>query len=136
MRRQRLDADLQHGREITDRFLLARATETSVGLLDMLSEDVVVWTDGRKVRAAVRPVVGLDQLEVPDERGQEGGGRAARGHSQRATGQRLHGRRHRGGGHGPRYSRRHCRGGPGGVEPRQARAPWYLRSRQSEDVVD
>jgi RNA polymerase sigma-70 factor, ECF subfamily len=59
MRRQRFDADLQHGQELTDRFLLACATGDLSGLLDMLSEDVVVWTDGGgKVRAAVRPVVG------------------------------------------------------------------------------
>jgi RNA polymerase sigma-70 factor (ECF subfamily) len=59
MRRQRFDADLEHGRELTDRFLLACATGDLSGLLAMLSEDVVVWTDGGgKVRAAVRPVVG------------------------------------------------------------------------------
>jgi RNA polymerase sigma-70 factor, ECF subfamily len=60
MRRQRFDADLQHGQELTDRFLTACATGDLSGLLAMLSEDVVVWTDGGgKVRAAVRPVVGL-----------------------------------------------------------------------------
>jgi RNA polymerase sigma-70 factor, ECF subfamily len=59
LRRQRFDADLEHGREMTDRFLLACATGDLSGLLDMLAEDVVVWTDGGgKVRAAVRPVVG------------------------------------------------------------------------------
>jgi RNA polymerase sigma-70 factor (ECF subfamily) len=58
-RRQRFDADLQHGRELTDRFVTACATGDLSGLLAMLSEDVVVWTDGGgKVRAAVRPVVG------------------------------------------------------------------------------
>ena len=58
-RRQRFDADLQHGRELTDRFITACATGDLSGLLTMLSEDVVVWTDGGgKVRAAVRPVVG------------------------------------------------------------------------------
>jgi RNA polymerase sigma-70 factor (ECF subfamily) len=58
-RRQRFDADLRHGRELTDRFLVACATGDLSSLLDMLSEDVVVWTDGGgKVRAAVRPVVG------------------------------------------------------------------------------
>jgi RNA polymerase sigma-70 factor, ECF subfamily len=58
-RRQRFDADLRHGRELTDRFLAACATGDLSGLLSMLSEDVVVWTDGGgKVRAAVRPVVG------------------------------------------------------------------------------
>ena len=58
-RRQRFDADLRHGRELTDRFLAACATGDLSGLLSMLAEDVVVWTDGGgKVRAAVRPVVG------------------------------------------------------------------------------
>jgi RNA polymerase sigma-70 factor (ECF subfamily) len=58
-RRHRFDADLRQGRELTDRFLKACATGDLSGLLSMLSEDVVVWTDGGgKVRAAVRPVVG------------------------------------------------------------------------------
>ncbi len=58
-RRQRFDADLRHGRELTDRFLAACATGDLSGLLGMLSDDVVVWTDGGgKVRAAMRPVVG------------------------------------------------------------------------------
>ncbi len=59
LRRQRFDADLEHGRELTDRFLAACGTGDLSGLLAMLSDDVVVWTDGGgKVRAAVRPVVG------------------------------------------------------------------------------
>jgi RNA polymerase sigma-70 factor, ECF subfamily len=58
-RRQRFDADLDHGRELTDRFLVACASGDLSGLLAMLSSDVVVWTDGGgKVRAAMRPVVG------------------------------------------------------------------------------
>jgi RNA polymerase sigma-70 factor, ECF subfamily len=58
-RRQRFDADLRHGRELTDRFLSACATGDLTGLLSMLADDVVVWTDGGgKVRAAMRPVVG------------------------------------------------------------------------------
>lgn len=58
-RRQRFDADLRHGRELTERFLVACATGDLSGLLSMLSDDVVVWTDGGgKVRAAMRPVVG------------------------------------------------------------------------------
>jgi RNA polymerase sigma-70 factor, ECF subfamily len=58
-RRQRFDADLRHGRELTDRFLAACATGDLSGLLGMLSDDVVVWTDGGgKVRAARRPIVG------------------------------------------------------------------------------
>jgi RNA polymerase sigma-70 factor (ECF subfamily) len=59
MRRQRFDADLRHGRELTDRFLVACATGDLSALMQMLSDDVIVWTDGGgKVRAAVRPVVG------------------------------------------------------------------------------
>ena len=58
-RRQRFDVDLRQGRELTDRFLLACATGDLSGLVSMLSEDVVVWTDGGgRVRAAMRPVVG------------------------------------------------------------------------------
>jgi RNA polymerase sigma-70 factor, ECF subfamily len=58
-RRQRFDADLHQGRALTDRFLVACATGDLSGLLAMLSDDVVVWTDGGgKVRAAMRPVVG------------------------------------------------------------------------------
>jgi RNA polymerase sigma-70 factor (ECF subfamily) len=58
-RRGRFDTDLQHGRELTDRFVTACATGDLSGLLAMLSEDVVVWTDGGgKARAALRPVIG------------------------------------------------------------------------------
>jgi RNA polymerase sigma-70 factor (ECF subfamily) len=58
-RRRRFDADLRHGRELTDRFLVACATGDLTGLLSMLSSDVVVWTDGGgMVKAAPRPVVG------------------------------------------------------------------------------
>jgi RNA polymerase sigma-70 factor, ECF subfamily len=58
-RRQRFDADLRHGRELTDRFLVACGTGDLEGLLSLLAADVVVWTDGGgKVRAALRPVVG------------------------------------------------------------------------------
>jgi RNA polymerase sigma-70 factor, ECF subfamily len=58
-RRQRFDGDLRQVRALTDRFLLACATGDLSGLLSMLSDDVVVWTDGGgKVRAAIRPVLG------------------------------------------------------------------------------
>lgn len=50
---------MEHGRELTDRFLAACATGDLSSLLSMLSQDVVVWTDGGgRVRAAMRPVVG------------------------------------------------------------------------------
>src|SRR6202042_3785549 len=58
-RRQRFDADQRQGPALTDRFLVACAAGDLSGLLSMLSDDVVVWTDGGgKVRAAMRPVVG------------------------------------------------------------------------------
>ena len=65
------------------------------GLLSMLSDDVVVWTDGGgKVRAAMRPGGrAVPQLEVPDERRQEAAGRPAVDGPQRAAGHRLPGRR-------------------------------------------
>ncbi len=57
--RRRFDADAAHGRELTRRFLLACGSGDLDGLLALLSDDVVVWTDGGgKVRAAVRPVTG------------------------------------------------------------------------------
>jgi RNA polymerase sigma-70 factor (ECF subfamily) len=58
-RRQRFDADLMHGRELTRKFVVACGSGDLAGLLDMLADDVVLWTDGGgKVRAALRPVVG------------------------------------------------------------------------------
>jgi RNA polymerase sigma-70 factor (ECF subfamily) len=58
-RRQRFDADLRHGHEMTVAFMSACATGDLDGLLSMLADDVIVWTDGGgKVRAALRPVVG------------------------------------------------------------------------------
>ncbi|HVB91780.1 MAG TPA: RNA polymerase sigma factor SigJ [Acidimicrobiales bacterium] len=58
-RRQRFDADLRHGRDLTNQFVVACGTGDLEGLLALLSDDVVVWTDGGgKVRAAVQPVVG------------------------------------------------------------------------------
>jgi RNA polymerase sigma-70 factor (ECF subfamily) len=57
--RRRFDADLGHGRELTRRFLVACGTGDLDGLLALLADDVVVWTDGGgKVRAALRPVTG------------------------------------------------------------------------------
>lgn len=58
-RRRRFDADLHHGRELTRQFVVACGTGDLVGLLGMLADDVMVWTDGGgRVRAAMRPVIG------------------------------------------------------------------------------
>jgi len=57
--RHRFDADRAHGRELTRKFVVACATGDLDGLLGLLSDDVIVWTDGGgKVRAALRPVTG------------------------------------------------------------------------------
>ncbi len=59
-RRQRFDADLRHGHDMTTAFMTACATGDLDGLLSMLADDVIVWTDGGgKVRAALRPIVGV-----------------------------------------------------------------------------
>jgi RNA polymerase sigma-70 factor, ECF subfamily len=58
-RRQRFDADVHQGRELTRAFVTACGTGDLNALLALLADDVVVWTDGGgKVRAALRPVVG------------------------------------------------------------------------------
>jgi RNA polymerase sigma-70 factor (ECF subfamily) len=58
-RRQRFDADLVQGRALTRQFVTACGTGDLEGLLGLLADDVVVWTDGGgKVRAAMRPVTG------------------------------------------------------------------------------
>ncbi len=121
-RRRRFDADLQHGRELTDRFVTACATGDLSGLLAMLSEDVVVWTDGGgKVRAAMRPVIGLaPRVALLDECGQESPGVASVGCLEWSAGDRFRRGRHRavrvGAGHpgGPH------RGRPRRQQPRQA----------------
>jgi RNA polymerase sigma-70 factor (ECF subfamily) len=60
--RRRFDADRAHGRELTRRFLVACGTGDLQGLLSILADDVVVWTDGGgNVRAALRPVTGANR---------------------------------------------------------------------------
>ncbi len=61
-RRTRFEADSEHGRELTARFLGACMTGDLEGLFEMLAEDVVVWSDGGgKAQAARRPVAGKDK---------------------------------------------------------------------------
>ncbi|MHB8682238.1 MAG: RNA polymerase sigma-70 factor [Acidimicrobiales bacterium] len=58
-RRHRFDADARHSEELARRFQLACGTGDVGGLMALLSDDVVIWTDGGgKARAAPRPVVG------------------------------------------------------------------------------
>jgi RNA polymerase sigma-70 factor, ECF subfamily len=58
-RRKRFDADREHSRELTRRFVAACATGDVDDLMSLLTDDVVIWTDGGgKVKSAPRPVVG------------------------------------------------------------------------------
>ncbi|MGB9378087.1 MAG: RNA polymerase sigma-70 factor [Mycobacteriales bacterium] len=61
-RRSRFDADRDRSRELTRRFMAACATGDLDGLLSMLAQDVVVWSDGGgKAQAPRRPVYGADK---------------------------------------------------------------------------
>ncbi len=58
-RRRRFDADHERSRELTRRFVAACGTGDVEDLMSLLTDDVVVWTDGGgKVKSAPRPVVG------------------------------------------------------------------------------
>jgi RNA polymerase sigma-70 factor (ECF subfamily) len=58
-RRHRFDADAKVGRELAERFIAACGEGDLDGLMTLLSEDVVLWTDGGgKVKAARRPIHG------------------------------------------------------------------------------
>ncbi|HVU73225.1 MAG TPA: sigma-70 family RNA polymerase sigma factor [Mycobacteriales bacterium] len=58
-RRHRFDADRGVSHELAQRFLLACATGDIEGLMAMLAEDVVVWTDGGGVaKAAANRIFG------------------------------------------------------------------------------
>ncbi|MFD5873502.1 RNA polymerase sigma-70 factor [Streptomyces sp. NPDC060322] len=58
-RRPRFTADRTHRREATERFFTAAAGGDMNSLMELLSPDVTLWTDGGgKVRQALRPVVG------------------------------------------------------------------------------
>jgi RNA polymerase sigma-70 factor, ECF subfamily len=59
-RRQRFDADLRRGHDLTAAFITACASGDFEALKSLLAEDVVFWSDGGgKVHAAVYPVVGF-----------------------------------------------------------------------------
>jgi RNA polymerase sigma-70 factor (TIGR02957 family) len=62
-RRPRFPADRTRQREVTERFVAA-ATGGDINLLmELLSPDVTLWTDGGgKVRQAMRPVAGADTV--------------------------------------------------------------------------
>ena len=62
-RRPRFAADRTRQREVTERFFAAAAGGDINGLMELLSPDVTLWTDGGgKVRHARRPIVGADTV--------------------------------------------------------------------------
>jgi RNA polymerase sigma-70 factor (ECF subfamily) len=61
-RRHRFDGDRAQGRQLAERFVLACGTGDLGALMGMLSDDVVVWTDGGGVaKAARRPIYGAEK---------------------------------------------------------------------------
>ncbi|UQS24948.1 RNA polymerase sigma-70 factor [Amycolatopsis thermalba] len=62
-RRPRFPADRGKQREVTERFLAAATGGDVNTLMDLLSPDVTLWTDGGgKVRQALRPVAGAETV--------------------------------------------------------------------------
>ena len=62
-RRPRFDSSPEQERRLTDRFLAVCADGDMEGLLEMLSEDVVLLSDGGgKTRAALNPIRGADNV--------------------------------------------------------------------------
>ncbi|GHE81944.1 RNA polymerase sigma24 factor [Amycolatopsis deserti] len=62
-RRPRFPADRAKQREVTERFLAAATGGDVNTLMDLLSPDVTLWTDGGgKVRQALRPVSGAETV--------------------------------------------------------------------------
>lgn len=58
-RRKRFDADREQSRELTRRFVVACGSGDVAALMSLLTDDVIVWTDGGgKAKASPRPVVG------------------------------------------------------------------------------
>jgi RNA polymerase sigma-70 factor (ECF subfamily) len=61
-RHHRFDADRALGHQLADRFVTACSTGDVDGLLELLADDVVVWTDGGgKARAARNPIYGAEK---------------------------------------------------------------------------
>ncbi|MFD7284680.1 RNA polymerase sigma-70 factor [Streptomyces sp. NPDC059863] len=62
-RRPRFPTDRSRQREVTDRFFAASTGGDVNALMELLSPDVTLWTDGGgKVRQALRPVVGASTV--------------------------------------------------------------------------
>jgi RNA polymerase sigma-70 factor, ECF subfamily len=61
--RPRFEADPGRRRELTEQFLAAVGSGDLAGLLELLAEDAVAWSDGGgRVAAARRPIVGAQPV--------------------------------------------------------------------------
>jgi RNA polymerase sigma-70 factor (ECF subfamily) len=61
-RRHRFDADREQGPVLAERFVVACTTGDIASLMDLVADDVVVWTDGGGLaRAARHPIYGADK---------------------------------------------------------------------------
>lgn len=62
-RRPRFTADRARQRDVTERFFAAVAGGDINTLMELVSPDVTLWTDGGgKVRQALKPVVGMETV--------------------------------------------------------------------------
>jgi len=62
-RRPRFTADRARQRDVTERFFAAATGGDLNTLMELLSPDVTLWTDGGgKVRQALKPVIGLETV--------------------------------------------------------------------------
>ena len=62
-RRPRFPADRDRQRDVTERFFAAATGGDINALMELLSPDVTLWTDGGgKVRQALKPVIGLETV--------------------------------------------------------------------------
>ena len=62
-RRPRFPTDPAHRRDVTERFFAATAGGDINTLMELLSPDVTLWTDGGgKVRQALKPVIGVETV--------------------------------------------------------------------------
>ncbi|MEU7634300.1 RNA polymerase sigma-70 factor [Nocardia sp. NPDC049220] len=62
-RRPRFTADRAHQRDVTERFFAAATGGDINTLMELLSPEVTLWTDGGgKVRQALKPIIGLETV--------------------------------------------------------------------------
>ena len=66
-RRPRFETDRVKKREATERFFAATTGGDINALMELLAPEVTLWTDGGgKVRQAMRPIIGVDNVVAMD----------------------------------------------------------------------